>query len=62
MLQPHHLLNKTLDSNQGFVEIPEGADIMLTFFQIPDSWYNITSRNNNKSIGLQVQVHILHTL
>jgi hypothetical protein len=33
-------------------EIPAGADIMLTSFRIPYSWYNITSRNNNTSFKI----------
>jgi len=32
---------------KGSFEIPENAEIMLTSFQIPYSWYNITSRYNN---------------
>jgi hypothetical protein len=50
---------------QGYFEIPEGAEIMLTSFQIPYSWYNITSRNNKNSfkiIVLLVQVLIIHIL
>ena len=37
---------------KGSFEIPEGAEIMLTSFQIPYSWYNITSRNNNNSFKI----------
>jgi hypothetical protein len=37
---------------KGSFEIPEGAEIMLTSFQIPYSWYNITGRNNNNSFKI----------
>jgi hypothetical protein len=39
----------------GAFEVPADAEMMITSFQIPYSWYNITSRYNNnnfKVIGL----------
>jgi len=37
---------------KGSFEIPEGAEIMLTSFQIPYNWYNITIRNKNNSFRI----------
>ena len=36
----------------GAFTVPENAEIMITSFQIPYSWYNITSRYNNNSFRL----------
>ena len=38
----------------GAFEVPANAEMMITSFQIPYSWYNITTRYNNNSfkIGL----------
>ena len=36
----------------GAFEVPENAEIMITSFQIPYSWYNISSRYNNNSFKL----------
>ena len=34
----------------GAFEVPANAEMMITSFQIPYSWYNITSRYNNNSL------------
>jgi hypothetical protein len=36
----------------GAFEVPAGAEMMITSFQIPYSWYNITSRYNNNSFKI----------
>ena len=36
----------------GAFEVPEGAEMMITSFQIPYSWYNITTRYNNNSFKI----------
>jgi hypothetical protein len=36
----------------GAFEVPAGAEMMITSFQIPYSWYNITSRYNNNSFTI----------
>ena len=35
------------DFINGTFEIAEGSEIMITSLQIPYSWFNITTRNNN---------------
>jgi hypothetical protein len=37
---------------KGSFEIPEGAEMMISTFQIPYSWYNITAKYNNNSFKL----------
>ena len=36
----------------GAFEVPAGAEMMITSFQIPYSWYNITTRYNNNSFKI----------
>ena len=36
----------------GAFEVPANAEMMITSFQIPYSWYNITSRYNNNSFKI----------
>jgi hypothetical protein len=36
----------------GAFEVPAGAEMMITSFQIPYSWYNITNRYNNNSFKI----------
>ena len=36
----------------GAFTVPENAEIMITSFQIPYSWYNITTRYNNNSFRI----------
>ena len=36
----------------GAFEVPAGAEMMRTSFQIPYSWYNITTRYNNNSFKI----------
>ena len=36
----------------GAFEVPENAEIMITSFQIPYSWYNVSSRYNNNSFRI----------
>ena len=36
----------------GAFEVPENTEIMITSFQIPYSWYNVSSRYNNNSFKL----------
>jgi hypothetical protein len=37
------------DFINGTFEIAEGSEIMITSLQIPYSWFNITTRNNNNA-------------
>ncbi len=37
------------DFINGTFEIGDGSEIMITNFQIPYSWFNITSKNNNNT-------------
>jgi hypothetical protein len=39
------------DFINGTFEIAEGSEIMITSLQIPYSWFNITSRNNNNAFN-----------
>ena len=36
----------------GSIEIPENSEAMITSFQIPYSWYNISARYNNNKFNL----------
>ena len=36
----------------GAFEVPANAEMMITSFQIPYSWYNITTRYNNNSFKI----------
>ena len=36
----------------GAFTVPENAEIMITSFQIPYSWYNITTRYNNNNFRI----------
>jgi hypothetical protein len=36
----------------GAFEVPANAEMMITSFQIPYSWYNITNRYNNNSFKI----------
>lgn len=47
-------LNNTYQYNfkNGSFEVPDNAEIMITSFQIPYSWYNVTSRYNNNSFKI----------
>jgi hypothetical protein len=36
----------------GAFEVPENSEMMITSFQIPYSWYNITTRYNNNSFKI----------
>ena len=36
----------------GAFTVPENAEIMITSFQIPYSWYNITQRYNNNNFRI----------
>jgi hypothetical protein len=37
------------DFINGTFQIAEGSEIMITSLQIPYSWFNITTRNNNNA-------------
>ena len=47
-------LNNTYQYNfkNGSFEVPSDSEIMITSFQIPYSWYNITTRYNNNSFKI----------
>ena len=38
----------------GAFEVPENAEIMITSFQIPYSWYNISSHQKKIVLGTTV--------
>ena len=42
----------------GVFTVPENAEIMITSFQIPYSWYNISTRYNNVSRCVMAPVHM----
>jgi hypothetical protein len=46
----------------GAFEVPAGAEMMITSFQIPYSWYNITTRYNNNSFKIYWPSPIVNTI
>jgi hypothetical protein len=46
----------------GAFEVPAGAEMMITSFQIPYSWYNITSRYNNNSFKIHWPSSIVNSI
>jgi len=46
----------------GAFEVPAGAEMMITSFQIPYSWYNITSRYNNNSFKIYWPVSTVNSI
>jgi hypothetical protein len=46
----------------GAFEVPAGAEMMITSFQIPYSWYNITSRYNNNSFKIHWPSSIVNSV
>ena len=46
----------------GAFEVPAGAEMMITSFQIPYSWYNITTRYNNNSFKIYWPVSIVNSI
>ncbi len=51
------------DFINGTFEIGDGSEIMITKFQIPYSWFNITSKNIiilSNFIGQLLPIHTIH--
>jgi len=46
----------------GAFEVPAGAEMMITSFQIPYSWYNITNRYNNNSFKIYWPISTVNSL
>ena len=46
----------------GVFEVPAGAEMMITSYQIPYSWYNITTRYNNNSFRIHWPSPIVNSL
>jgi hypothetical protein len=46
----------------GAFEVPENAEIMITSFQIPYSWYNISSRYDNNSFKIYWPISTVNSI
>ena len=46
----------------GAFEVPAGAEMMITSFQVPYSWYNITSRYNNNSFKIHWPSSVVNSI
>jgi hypothetical protein len=50
------------DFINGSFEIPENAEIMISSLQIPYSWYNISTRYNNRNFNIYWPTSTVQTI